>query len=117
MGDDRAIISTSREQKQMGKAGTGGCSVILCRKRLQMAKSAPRFSTVYNSSKFLLCCNPKRTMGKNPRSVGGTSADRRRAEAGPSYAIIDSQSVKTTSAAEERGIDGGKKQKDVNGTS
>ena len=36
---------------------------------------------------------------------------------GPSYAIIDSQSVKTTSAAEERGIDGGKKQKDANGTS
>ena len=28
--------------------------------------------------------------------------------AGPSYAIIDSQSVKTTSAAEERGIDEGK---------
>ena len=28
--------------------------------------------------------------------------------AGPSYAIIDSQSVKTTSAAEKRGIDGGK---------
>lgn len=27
----------------------------------------------------------------------------------PSYAIIDSQSVKTTSASEERGIDGGKK--------
>ena len=36
---------------------------------------------------------------------------------GPSYAIIDSQSVKTTSAAEGRGIDGGKKQKDANGTS
>ena len=30
---------------------------------------------------------------------------------GPSYAIIDSQSVKTTLASEERGIDGGKKQK------
>ena len=29
--------------------------------------------------------------------------------AGPSYAIIDSQSVKTTSAAEDRGIEGGKK--------
>ena len=29
----------------------------------------------------------------------------------PSYAIIDSQSVKTTLASEERGIDGGKKQK------
>ena len=37
--------------------------------------------------------------------------------AGPSYAIIDSQSVKTVSAAEERGIDGGKKQKDASGTS
>ena len=36
--------------------------------------------------------------------------------AGASYAIIDSQSVKTTSAAEERGIDGGKKQKGANGT-
>ena len=29
----------------------------------------------------------------------------------PSYAIIDSQSVKTTAASEQRGIDGGKKQK------
>ena len=37
--------------------------------------------------------------------------------AGPSYAIIDSQSVKTVSSGEERGIDGGKKQKDANGTS
>ncbi len=37
--------------------------------------------------------------------------------AAPSYAIIDSQSVKTVSAAEERGIDGGKKQKDASGTS
>jgi len=30
----------------------------------------------------------------------------------PSYAIIDSQSVKTTVSAQERSIDGGKKQKD-----
>ena len=35
------------------------------------------------------------------RTNAGRNAD-------PSYAIIDSQSVKTTSAAEERGIDGGK---------
>ena len=32
----------------------------------------------------------------------------------PSYAIVDSQSVKTTLASEERGIDGGKKQKEEN---
>lgn len=35
----------------------------------------------------------------------------------PTYALIDSQSVKTTAASEERGIDGGKKQKAGNGIS
>lgn len=34
----------------------------------------------------------------------------------PTYALIDSQSVKTTSASENRGYDGGKKRKDANGT-
>ena len=34
----------------------------------------------------------------------------------PSYSLIDSRSVKTTSASEERGIDGGKKSKDVSTT-
>ena len=36
---------------------------------------------------------------------------------GPTYAIIDSQSVKTVAAGEQRGIDGGKKRKAGNGTS
>lgn len=35
----------------------------------------------------------------------------------PTYALIDSQSVKTTGAADERGINGGKKQKDESGIS
>ena len=35
----------------------------------------------------------------------------------PSYSLIDSRSVKTTGASEERGIDGGKKQKDASITS
>jgi putative transposase len=34
----------------------------------------------------------------------------------PSYVIVDSQSVKTTGSAEERGIDGGKKRKVENDT-
>lgn len=34
----------------------------------------------------------------------------------PSYAIIDSQSVKTVAASEERGIDGGKKRKAGSGS-
>ena len=34
----------------------------------------------------------------------------------PSYSIIDSQSVKTTSASEARGIDGGKKRKGASDT-
>ena len=38
-------------------------------------------------------------------------------EGSPSYAIIDSQSVKTVAASEERGIDGGKKPKAESGTS
>ena len=33
----------------------------------------------------------------------------------PSYALVDSQSVKTVAASEERGIDGGKKRKAENG--
>ena len=38
-------------------------------------------------------------------------------EESPSCAIIDSQSVKTVAASEERGIDGGKKRKAESGTS
>ena len=38
-------------------------------------------------------------------------------ESSPTYGLIDSQSTKTTSAAEERGIDGGKKRKGESGIS
>ena len=35
----------------------------------------------------------------------------------PTYSLIDSQSVKTTYASDQRGFDGGKKRKDENGIS
>ena len=38
-------------------------------------------------------------------------------EPGPSYGLIDSQSVKTIYASEGRGIDGGKKRKGENAIS
>ena len=47
---------------------------------------------------------------KNSRNNAGRNEE-------PSYALIDSQSVKTTSASEKRGCDGGKKRKDESGTS
>ena len=84
---------------------------------MQMAKSAPRFSTIHNSVQLYYAAIRSGLWEK----IRAALVERVRTDAGrnagPSYAIIDSQSVKTTSAAEERGIDGGKKQKDVNGTS
>ena len=83
MGDHRAVVSTSRKPQQMGKARTGGCSVVLCGKRLQMAKSAPRFSTVHDNGQFLLRRNPKRALGENQCGTGGTSTDTGRAKRRP----------------------------------
>ena len=67
-------------------------------------------SAIFDCTQFL----PK---GKNKRAVEQNikvCSKKTRINAGrkesPSYAIIDSQSVKTTLASEERGIDGGKKQ-------
>ena len=74
----------------------------------------PPYTTAAN---FYYAAIPKRALGK----IRAALVERVRTDTGrntgPSYAIIDSQSVKTTSAAEERGIDGRKKQKDPNGTS
>jgi transposase len=51
-----------------------------------------------------------RHLVKKTREDAGRKAE-------PSYALIDSQSVKTVAASEERGIDGGKKRKDESGMS
>ena len=74
----------------------------------------------HDCGQFLLCRNPMRILGENPLRIAAL-VERVRTVAGrnasPNYAIIDSQSVKTASPAEERKIDRGKKQKSANGTS
>lgn len=53
---------------------------------------------------------PTGTNGKNGlwEKIRAALVERVRIDTGPSYAIIDSQSVKTAYAAEDHGIDGGK---------
>ena len=48
-------------------------------------------------------------MGTSDGSFGKKTRESANRKPSPTYAIIDSKSVKTTSACEDRGIDGGKK--------
>jgi putative transposase len=83
-----------------------------CQWRL-LPKDFPSYVTVWSFyrralksglwEKILAC------LVKKSRENSGRSAS-------PSYCLIDSQSVKTTSASKERGIDGGKKRKAGNAT-
>jgi putative transposase len=79
-----------------------------------LPKDFPPYQTVYT---FFRRSKQKGVWHKALRSL----VERRRVLSGrnanPSYAIIDSQSVKTVSASDERGFDGGKKQKDENAIS
>jgi len=68
---------------------------------MQMVQSAPRLYTVYSCGKNLLRCNQKQTMGKTRAALMEKVRIAAKRKATPSYAIIDSQSVKTISTAEE----------------
>ena len=78
---------------------------------MQVAGTAARVPAVDDGAQFLLA-------GEDERAVGeGASGDSKKKREGegrkcePSYGIIDSRSVKTMYASEERGYDGGKKVK------
>lgn len=74
----------------------------------QLPHDFPPYSTVssfyYRAVKSGLWERVRALLVQEVRKDAGRTAE-------PSYALIDSQSVKTTGAAEERGIDGGKKRK------
>ena len=79
----------------------------------QLPHDFPPYSTVYSfyrrALKSGLWDKILEHLVKVTRKKAGRNID-------PSYAIIDSQSVKTVGPSEERGMDGGKKQKAGNDT-
>jgi putative transposase len=66
----------------------------------------PPYKTVYS---FYKRAKDKGIWEKMLRDLVSKSRIRMGRNGPPSYSLIDSQSVKTTGASEERGIDGGKK--------
>ena len=78
-----------------------------------LPKDFPKWKTIY--SFYRRACHNgtwdkiQRVLVKKVRLANGRKEE-------PTYALIDSQSAKTTSSNEKRGYDGGKKQKDVSDT-
>jgi putative transposase len=71
-----------------------------------LPKDFPPYSTVHS---FYRRCRIKGIWEKMMNELVKASRIKAGRNEHPSYSIIDSQSVKTTSASEKRGIDGGKK--------
>jgi putative transposase len=74
----------------------------------QLPREFPPWQTVYS---FFRRAKNRKIWEKVLGELVTKSRLRMRRNALPTYGIIDSQSVKTTSASEDRGIDGGKKGK------
>ena len=73
-----------------------------------LPKEYPNWKTVYS---FYRRAKNKEIWEKLMRDLVEKSRVASGRNPNPSYSLIDSQSVKTTSASEKRGIDGGKKGK------
>lgn len=73
-----------------------------------LPKEYPNWKTVYS---FYSRAKKKGVWDKMMADLVKKSRIKMGRHADPSYSLIDSQSVKTTDKAEERGIDGGKKNK------
>jgi putative transposase len=79
-----------------------------------LPKEFPPWATVYDHFRWL---NQRGVWQQALDALIQQSRRRQGRHVHPSCAIIDSQSVKTQYASDERGIDGGKKSKGVNATS
>ena len=77
----------------------------------QMPHDFPPFQTVYS---FFRRAKAKDLWDRLLEHMVKLTRKNAGREESPSYAIVDSQSVKTTGASEQRGIDGGKKRKAEN---
>lgn len=73
-----------------------------------LPKDFPPYIAVHS---FYRRCRLKGIWEKMMRELVECSRIRSGRNPNPSYSLIDSQSIKTTSASEKRGIDGGKKNK------
>jgi putative transposase len=76
-----------------------------------MEKPTARFSSVANGLQFLSPCYRKWLWDKILEHLVEVTRKREGRNPNPTYAIIDSQSVKTVYASEQIGFDGGKKQR------
>ncbi len=74
-----------------------------------MAPAAERFPALANGVRPLQQLESPGRLEGGPRRVEYPVSKKNDKAATPSYGIVDSQSVKTISHSEERGIDGGKK--------
>lgn len=78
----------------------------------QLPHDFPKWQTVYSFFRRSIEKNLWNKILEHLVKVTRKKAER---NPNPSYALIDSQSVKTAYASDQRGFDGGKKRKDENG--
>ena len=115
MGGDRPTICRDA-QLHVEQEGIDGCCAVFGRFGVQMRQlphDFPPYSTVHSFYRRARISGLWDKILEHLVKKTRINAGRKES---PSYAIIDSQSVKTVAASEDRGIDGGKKQKAESGT-
>ncbi len=114
MGSHRTPLSAPRPPRRPIGACQARCGErhpLPQQDRRPMAEATQKLSTLADRLRPLSGVERAWGMGGGARRVECFASKKSDKAATPSYAIIDSQSVKTVLPSEERGIDGGKKVK------